>query len=134
MRVSWDLKGKSDVPGRARDGGDGPGTPGSESGKRESQGREQRHSLTQSILGECPLCPRHCAGPGNQAVTSMDRKAELELRRRRQSIRDGESLPHFSDPKGSWRIPSKASLSRHQEMIVHWIHHLSQSSKVVSKF
>ena len=103
MRVSWDLKGKSDVPGRARDGGDGPGTPGSESGKRESQGREQRHSLTQSILGECPLCPRHCAGPGNQAVTSMDRKAELELRRRRQSIRDGESLPHFSDPKGSWR-------------------------------
>lgn len=49
--------------------------PQDQSQKRESQGKKQRHSLTQRALGECPLCARHCAGPGNQAVTSMDREA-----------------------------------------------------------
>ena len=34
--MCWDLKIKSDLPGRAQDGGDGPGTPGSESEERKS--------------------------------------------------------------------------------------------------
>ena len=31
--------------------------PQDQSQKRESQGKKQRHSLTQSILGECPCVP-----------------------------------------------------------------------------
>ena len=33
----------------------------------QSQGREQRHSLIQSALGEHPLCARHGAGPWEQS-------------------------------------------------------------------